>query len=529
MKKQILLPLVMLSLLSLSGCFFDKVQYEKDSDHDEYIFDHTYHWKQDNSEKEEHSYFANGECKKCNWNKEYSNFNYFLDGNEIIIDEYRGDKEDVEMPSRYDGYEITFVSLNPGVKIKNLKLGDFVRKIDMQDNPYIEKVTNVNKELEVKVAGFKDCTNFTGFDGEIGKFGVSSFANTSLSHFELSEDSEMLFIPQDAFSNTKLTEVAFNNIKGVDKDAFSGCTDLKKAAFTLDEASLFSLGDDSFAGCSSLTSFSFPANASSLDLRKECFKNCSSLTSINLTADTESMYGHGNQFEGCTNLKIINNDRIKRYMPFMFFNSGIKSLKLGDNVIVYRMAFHGIEELEIPSYGYTVTDSDGTIISKPFAPEAFYSRTLKKVTFGKKLYSTYFNDYMFSMATKLETIAVPEGIETLGENCFEHCSSLKSVILPASLKLIKKNCFKYTNCTGFDYNSNNFIYENIEVFYQGDKTSWDKVEKESGVDGNGLDPTTKKQLYFDFHNFNMFFYSESEPSDTSLKYWHYVDGVATKW
>ena len=125
-------------------------------------------------------------------------------------------------------------------------------------------------------------------------------------------------------------------------------------------------------------------------------------------------------------------------------------------------------------------------------------------------------------------MSIPEGIETLGENCFEHCASLKSVILPASLKLIKRNCFKYTN-SGFDYNLNNSIYENIEVFYKGDKTSWDKVEIESGVSGNGVDPTTKEQLYFDFHNFNMVFYSESEPSDTSLKYWHYVDGVATKW
>lgn len=533
MKKQILLPLVMLSLLSLISCS-SKTSFEKGSDHDEYIFNGKYHWKNDDhSDEEAHLYFSNGECKKCNWNKEYGLFSFMKNSNDdgVMIYDYRGDKEEIEIPNgRYNGYEITYVDLNPHVKIKSLKLSDSIRIIKMADNPYIERITNTNKELEVRVAGFKNCTNFTGFDGKIGKFGVSSFANTALSHFELSEDSEMTSIPEEAFANTKLTKVAFNNIKVVDNDAFSGCTDLKKAVFTSDEASSFSLGDDSFAGCSSLTSFSFPANASSLYLHKECFKNCSSLASINLTTDAYGSYYYdgGYQFTGCTNLKTINSDKIKAYSPGMFDNSGIKKLKLGDNVTVYKNAFLGIEELEVPSYGYIGTNSYGERTPKSFDSYAFSSKALKKITFGEKLYSTYFSDYLFSMA-KFETISVPDGIETLGENCFEYCSSLKSIILPASIKLIKKSCFKNTNSTGFDYNLNNFIYKNIEVFYQGDKTSWDKVEIESGVCGNGVDPATKEQLYFDFHNFNMFFYSESDPSDTSLKYWHYVDGVATKW
>ncbi len=528
--KKLALSLMILALLPLGGCSFNS-SFEKDSDHDDYVFDGQYHWKNDDhSDEEAHSYFSNGECKKCNWNKEYGLFSLYRDEDEITIFDYRGDKEDVGMPSTYGGRKITRVDLPPGIKIKNLKLGDYVTKIDMQENPYIEKVTNVNKELEVKIAGFKDCTNFTGFDGEIGKFGISSFANTALSHIELSEDSEMTFIPEEAFANTKLTNISFNNIKSIAKDAFKGCADLKSATFTLDEESYFSLGDNSFAGCASLDGFSFPANASSISLHKECFKNCSSLVSINLTADTYGSYSYENgyQFSGCTNLKTINNDRIKAYTGGMFDDSGIKKLKLVDNVKVYKNAFLGIEELEVPSYGYIETNSYGETTPMPFPSYAFSSKTLKKITFGEKLYSTYFSDYLFSMA-RMESISIPDGIETLGENCFEYCSSLKSIVMPTSVKLIKKACFKNTNSARFDYNLNNFIYENIEVFYKGDKTSWGKVKVESGVCGNGVDPTTKKQIYFDFHNFKMLYYSESKPTDTSLNYWHYVDGVATKW
>lgn len=527
MKNKILIPLVILALLPLNGC---SNAASKDKDHDEYILDSVYHWKEDDEEnKQKHSYFSNGECKTCNWNKEYSNFYYSRNNEEETITGYKGKKEIVEIPNiKYGGRPITRVYIQ-SAKIVSLKLSDTIRYINMEGNPYIETITNVNKDLEVEIAGFRNCYKFSGFDGKIGKFGISSFVNSAISHIELSEDSELTSIPQEAFQNTKLINVNFNNIKSVGIDAFNGCTNLKSATFTLDEESYFSIGDNSFAGCTALSNFSFPSNATKLYLGKECFKDCTSLTSINITAETFSTYGYGNQFDGCTNLQTINTDKIKYYMPFMFLNSGIKSLSLADNVVIYKRAFQDIEEVTSPSYGFIKTYYDGTTSNEPFHSNAFSSSTLKKVTFGEKLYSTYFSDYLFEGSSYLENITIPDGIETLGEGCFDGCNRFKSVVLPTSIKQIKKNCFIDTNCTGFDYNTNKFIYDNIDVFYKGDETSWKQVKVESGVSGNGVDSTTKEQIYFDFHNFKMFYYSETKPTDSSLNYWHYDNGIVTKW
>lgn len=53
------------------------------------------------------------------------------------------------------------------------------------------------------------------------------------------------------------------------------------------------------------------------------------------------------------------------------------------------------------------------------------------------------------------------------------------------------------------------------VYYRGSVTSWANVE----VASYHNDPLNTAICY----------YSETQPTDTANNYWHYVDGVPTKW
>jgi hypothetical protein len=53
------------------------------------------------------------------------------------------------------------------------------------------------------------------------------------------------------------------------------------------------------------------------------------------------------------------------------------------------------------------------------------------------------------------------------------------------------------------------------VYYTGTAVEWNEIS----IDSNGNYPLISASRYY---------YSESEPT-TSGNYWHYVDGVPTKW
>ena len=47
--------------------------------------------------------------------------------------------------------------------------------------------------------------------------------------------------------------------------------------------------------------------------------------------------------------------------------------------------------------------------------------------------------------TNISTITIPEGVTSIGENCFYQCTSLTSVQLPSTLRSIGKSAFYHTN------------------------------------------------------------------------------------
>lgn len=113
----------------------------------------------------------------------------------------------------------------------------------------------------------------------------------------------------------------------------------------------------------------------------------------------------------------------------------------------------------------------------------------------KEIKSSAFEDN-----TYLTSIIIPNTVTYIGNYAFDGCSSLASIVIPDSVISIGDSAF--SGCSSL-----------TNVFYMGTFEQWNKI---SGMD-------------YSFYSITRYYYSEIKPTDTTYKYWHYVDGVATAW
>ena len=146
-------------------------------------------------------------------------------------------------------------------------------------------------------------TNFR--KSQITSIGVGAFASTKLQNFYAPP---MLTAIQEAtFQRCSMLTVLelHNNIQKIEKNAFYNCTTLGKSATTplVIPASVETIGQSIFEGCSSLKAVSFSGELSSLPDNKMpsgVFKDCTSLQSVVLPSSIKNI--STNLFSGDTQL-----------------------------------------------------------------------------------------------------------------------------------------------------------------------------------------------------------------------------------
>ena len=104
-------------------------------------------------------------------------------------------------------------------------------------------------------------------------------------------------------------------------------------------------------------------------------------------------------------------------------------------------------------------------------------------------YSAFYN------CSSLTSITIPNGVTSIGNNAFSGCGSLRTITIPNSVTSIGNYAFEY--CSSLT------IYCEVSTKPNGWFSSW-----------NG--------------ETSVYWYRETQPTEEG-NYWHYVDGVATKW
>ena len=143
----------------------------------------------------------------------------------------------------------------------------------------------------------------------------------------------------------------------------------------------------------------------------------------------------------------------------------------------------------------TIPDTVKSIGNSAFAGANLWSLTIPVSV-------TSIGDWAFHYHTVLRGgVTIPDGVTRIGEGAFEHCEKLDYVVIPASVKSIGRYAF-------------NYCYQLKAVYYTGTADEFEEIS----ID------TCNDALYGAF----FYVYSESEPAVVG-NFWHYVDGVPTKW
>ncbi len=349
------------------------------------------------------------------------------------------------------------------------------------------------------------------------------------------------------------------------------------------------IGSSAFSGCSSLMSVEIPNSVTTIG--SSAFYNCKSLTSVKIPNSVTTI--GNDAFYGCNLTDVYMEDltawcKVDGLEGLIWFDtsepgiekvkSSSKNLYLNDRLVTQLIipddvavinsyafcGFSSIVSVEIPKGVATIGDHS-------FA----WSSKLINVKMPDRIKTI--EESAFKGCSSLASIEIPNGVTTIGESTFNGCSSLTSIEIPNSITSIVSGAF--ANCDKLQYKeygnaqylgnkdneyvaligvvnknySSYTIHENTKVivggafrmcgrmteiiipqnvisicneafylcgslkkvYYKGTDSDWKNITIED--DNSAL------------LNADRYYYSETQPSDTQNKYWHFVDGEIVEW
>ena len=194
---------------------------------------------------------------------------------------------------------------------------------------------------------------------------------------------------------------------------FYGCSSL--TSITIPEG-LTSIDGGAFQNCSSLTSIAIPAGVTSIG--SSAFESCSSLTSIAILAGVTSI--GESAFKDCSNLNTI----------YCYKNS------TADKYTDYPSIAKKVYLDDATTTAFTFNSSTGTITG--------YSGSEKVVNKPSNIGGVYvkaIGENAFKNNTDIETVIIPEGVNSIEDFAFYKCTGLKYISIPESVTSVSEDGF----------------------------------------------------------------------------------------
>ena len=269
------------------------------------------------------------------------------------------------------------------------------------------------------------------------------------------------------------------SVTSIGNYAFSGCSGLTSVEIP---TNVTSIGDNAFFECNGLTSISIPSSVTSIG--NDAFDGCSNLTTVTIPSSVTSI-GEG-AFAGCSNLVSVivnattpptlgdyafdgnyddnNNAKDRKiYVPKDY----VGNYKNKDDWSAYRNDIMRFITEESGSYGtdvtwkltgipdnYTLTISGtGAMVDyskssdRPWTDDANEikdAKGIKTVVIGNGV--TSIGGYAFSYCSGLTSIEIPSNVTSIGTRAFFGCSGLTSIEIPSNVTSIGQSAFN--RCSG---------------------------------------------------------------------------------
>lgn len=382
--------------------------------------------------------------------EEYNGFYYREEYGEIAILDYHGDSDDIMVPSKIDGKNVTKIyshSFSNNTHLKKVTILSPITNLETELFSNCINLTKVNLPESLTSIGdsvFEDCHSLTEITipdsvTDLGNYSFNCCTNlkkvylpTNLNNmghgtFSWCENLEELTIPQ--------------NVTRIESDTFSNCSSLKKIIIP---NSVTHIDSFSFAGCSNITEILIPSSVEYIG--PGVFLGCTKMESLKVD-NTNEYYDDGNGsnviIEKSSNKLIqgINNSIIPSYVICIGESAfegctNLKSIDVPNSVICIESRAFGscssLEQLTIPETVSSIGDA------------AFYNCIhLKTIVIPK---NTELSGYhTFSGCSCLSEISLPDNTLNIGEDMFRGCSSLKSITIPEGVSSIDE--FAFNSCT----------------------------------------------------------------------------------
>ena len=366
------------------------------------------------------------------------------DTGEYVLNGYYGSGSSITLPETLDGHNMNKVTF------------------------MINRLPNTVKEVTVPKTYTEICN--------------SAFEYSKIEKINLSQDSNLTRIGNDAFYNTPITEFVMpDNLLEIGRDAFVN-TLLKKVTFN-DKIQPFQTtttlisGNDRFSKTTHYNAFGAAPSGLEFVVSDSC-QNYKLVDGALLSKDGTILYAQSSNLNGGTYTVPNGVQIIGTYA--MSLNNTFNNINIPNSVTtledycLYKTAIHSLQmpdsvvhvQSNICSYCLNLTSvkiSDNLEeLGEMAGWEAFYScKNLSDVTLGSKL--RVIGNASFA-GTKITSIHIPDSVEQINFGAFGDIRSLKSVTGCKGLKKIYRLAFRYAGITDFPF-GDNLTYVSNSAFY----------------------------------------------------------------
>lgn len=222
------------------------------------------------------------------------------------------------------------------------------------------------------------------------------------------------------------------------------------------------LGSGAFEGCSDLLKLSFPGSAR---VERNAFSGCTGLKKITVTAGSGAMWEYDAATcqnlpwyqTGVKNLTVKLDRGVSTVGAFAFCDAAnVTGVELPDTLqSIGDSAFYGSALMSLAIPGSVAHIGDHALAGmqsisavtipgsvKTLGDYALSGSAFRAVELAEGL--TAVSKGMFKDCGKLDTVRLPDSVQSIGEDAFYNCKALFGINVPEGVKTIEKNTFR--NC-----------------------------------------------------------------------------------
>lgn len=255
---------------------------------------------------------------------------------------------------------------------------------------------------------------------------------------------------------TSVTALTTGSSVSIGDSAFYGCSSLSDASSM---GTYTSIGDSAFRECTSITTF----NSGSLtSIGNGTFRDCTSLSSVTLPSVTDTI---GN-FNGCSSLVSVSMPAVEVIDANTFASCvALQTLSIPATTIsIAPSAFYNCTSLSsfsVDSNNQNYMSEDGILFNKTKTRLIKYPPTKAATSYTIPSTVTATEDYAFAGTSALTSITFPTGFTQVGDYSFWDCTGLTSLTFGANVTSIGAQAFQ--GC----YSITSIVFERHQQMYPG--------------------------------------------------------------